>query len=394
MLQRFLVPNPAAGADWTWTVPGEYQATLVSVTAQLAASAQPVSSADQSGNAHTLTYAPAMYTHETFGVTGPFGAGGGLAVDCGNFDSLSGNDLGSAPNSGGVFDVATFTWEALVNCQNTGNVTQTLGCIFDGSLNHFRCGIAIDRGGGIIRAIASAADIPSLGAGAGTGVWQHVAATYDGAQWVGYLNGVGHAAVVGHAPSLGITGFPLFVMGDGTSSQGVNGKIAAFAYYSGALAAANILNHANAVATSAAAYQAAVLVDTPLAFWMLNDVQTHFQRTAILTVSDGTTTVAQFPGFAPSQQSNLFTWTWSVDGSGANQTPSQGVTIVPITPTVLPPGYKVGTRTLDLTTFDQWQNIAVWADVSPSGAGGPGGGPLPSGYLNALLVPDYSHQGA
>ncbi|HET9247702.1 MAG TPA: hypothetical protein VFO15_18000 [Xanthobacteraceae bacterium] len=392
MLQRFLVPRPALGADWTWTVPGEYQATLVSVTAQLSATAQPSTSADQSGNSHTLTYNSGMFTHETFGVAGPFGGSPNLAVDCRNYDSLSNNTLGQTPNAG-AFDVATFTWEALVFCANTGNSSQIVGAIDDeGAPTNYRCGFGVTINGGSVQAIASRTDVISFAIGPGGSVWKQIAVTYDGAQWVPYVNGVAGAAVVGHPPTVAQTLKPLHVNGDGVSSQGGNIQIAALAYFSGALAAANLLNHFNAVATSAAAYKTAVNVDTPLAFWMLNDTQTHFQRTAILTLTDGTNVIAKFPGFSPSQQSSLFTWTWSVDGSGVAQTPDQGVTVVPITPTTLPPGYTVGVVTPDKTTFDQWDHIVIWADVVPS-SGGPGG--IPSAdYLNALLVPDYLYRGA
>lgn len=393
-LQRFLVPNPAAGHDWVWVVPGEYNANLISVSAQLVATTNPATSTDQSGNGHNLAYNPAMYAHEVFGATGPFGGGGGLAVDCRNYDSLSNQWLGQASNAGGAFDVPTFSWEAIINPANTGNVFQVVGLInnpIGGGL--VRCGMGIDRGGGNIHGIASTSDIPSLGLTGGTGVWSHIVATYDGAQWIGYLNGVGYAAVAGHAPTLTQLLRPLSVMGDGFSGEGVNGFIAALAYFSGALAPANVANHFNAIATSAAAYQTAVLVDTPLAFWMLADVQTHFQRTAILTLTDGTSVIAKYPGFAPTQQSNVFQWTWSVDGSGAAQNATQTVTIVPITPTTLPPGYTVGVTTVDLNAFDQWQNVVIWADVTPSGQGGGGtGGLADTSYLNALLVPDYSHR--
>jgi hypothetical protein len=289
-------------------------------------------------------------------------------------------------------DNVPFSCEVLINFSNHGNVNIVkLIAMRDPSIiNNVRFLFGPSAGGGGVTFTVDNFTIVGLGITADINAWCQIAVSFDGAQWIGTKNGVGAAPVVGHLINAAWNHFQFCVGADLFGSQPFEGKLAAVSWYNATIASANFLNHWNAVATSAAAYKTAVLVDAPIAFWMLDEIQTHFQRTAILTLTDGTKTIASYPGFAPVQTSNLFTWTWSVDGSGAAQNPSQTVTIVPINPVTLPPGYTVGTSTLDLTQFDQWQNIVVWADVSPSD--NPPGGGVNSPYLNALLVPDYSHR--
>jgi hypothetical protein len=325
-----------------------------------------------------------MFAHETFGVTGPFGAGGGLAVDCTGYDSLSGGALGSTPNAGGTFDVATFSFEMIVNGANTGNIIQNGMVIYDSALNRYRCGMQFNRGINGLRGIASPSDTFSLGGLSAGGAWAHGAITYDGAQWIGYNNGVANTPVAGHAPTLTVVNKPLWVMGDGTSVQGTNAKVAAAAYFSGVLSAAQVAAHQAAIATSSAAYKTAVLADSPLAFWMLDSTYNTAARTTALAVQNGAVTVAVFPTDVPVTSPGTFTYSWQTLGPGALQSVDGTLITVPIPTMQLPPGYTVGSNTADIVATDQWSNITLWYD---DGTGTPGasGGEVP--YLDALLVP-------
>lgn len=388
-LQRFLIPQPAVGHDWAWVVPGQYDATILSVTAQLAATANPTTANDSSGNGNNATYGPA--TGVTYGVTGPFGAGGGLAVqmpDVGNQDRLA-----TFPNSGGALDNAAFTVEAIVwyDTNSDGHAIEyvlvdRIPFGANGWGAGFKPGVATAQPAGF----DGSGTVFTIGSAFSSAAWHHLAITQTGGTWTPYVDGVVGASAAGHAIGAGPLLHAVAIAGDESGTgECIHGKVAAVAYYPAVLAGANIVNHFNAIATSAAAYKTAVLTDSPSALWMLDEVQSHFQRTAILEVSDGTNTLQAFPGFAPSQQSSLFTWSWVANAANAAQSPAQDVTVVPITPVTLPPGYILETVTPDLTTLDQWKNIVVWADIADSGGGGTGGTGANALYSDALLVPDY-----
>jgi hypothetical protein len=383
LVQR--APNPAAGADWTVTVPGQYDWAIVSVAAQLAAGlTNPTTATDDSGNANNLTYRSSNTTL-TYGVTGPFGAGGGLAVQQGAL-AVGGAYVAGGPNSG-VYDVATFTAEAIVKPNdNLGASFQEVICIRDDAFptGLVRWIFGILRGSpALLRVAATNADVFNLGPTFTSSAWHHVAVTYDGARWVPYVDGVAGVAVVGHPFNAAVTLEDLTLGGDRLSVQNLTGDLAACALFSGALTGVQIAANQAAIATSAAAYETAVLADAPLALWMLDDPSVQGSRTVLLRITDGTRTVALIPPPTPQADATTMSYSWVPVSQQSASSPTGSSVIVAIPPLILPPGYTIGTTTTDIQSNDQWSNIAVWADYTWSG--GPGGPAVPP-YRNVLLL--------
>jgi hypothetical protein len=393
-LRQFVVPNPAKGTDWLWTVPGQYLARVVSITATLTSNTPPGTLADSSGNGWTLTEGSSG--RGTYGVAGPFAGGAnnrgangdgttGLSQACFGVSALSAQwvmaawsvdywaNVGATNTSTGFTAVADMT-------ANASNGWQALMNVAAGSPTDAR----IQTTGGGSHTFAT--DVVR-------GAWHHYGFKWDGATRTYYFDGANIASSA--LPAASDAASQLIRLGGGGICPMWLGGLAAVAVYPAALADARFAAHAGANADQAT-YKTSVLADTPRGFWLLDELMTTVQRTASLRMTDGTRTLAMFPGFSAVSSSGVFTWTWASASPGNAQNANQTVTQVVIADETLAPGYTVGTSTPDLGSGDQWSNITVWADVADSGGapGGAGDGTISPGYLNALLVPDYSHRGA
>lgn len=380
------VANPAPGTDWRYVIPAQDVVQLQAVFATLASAQNPTIATDASPNANNLTY-NATRPGLTFGVTGPFGGGGGSALQVVSAGTETEVAIGT---NAGQYDVATVTFEALVNAttpgltgfqelitqRNDGQPLLTLRWIF-GIDNAAPCKI---------RVAASQFDVFSLAGTFARNAWHHIAVTYDGAQWVPYIDGVAGAATAGHAPTTALTLLPLTIIGERIAVQQYNGKCAALAMFSGALSGAQIAAHFAAVATSSAAYRTAVLADSPIALWMLADPQNTSARAAALAITDGTNTVGNYPGITSTATTSPYTWTWATNAPGTNIDATGRTNYVQIPAMTLPGGYTIGTSTPGIGGNDQWSNITLWWDDALSGAPGRF---APAPYLDAYLVPDF-----
>ena len=393
MLQQFFVPNPAAGQDWRWVVPGEYVARVVSVSATLTSNTPPSSLADSSGNGWTLTENSGG--HGTYGVAGPYAGGAGNL-------GASGDGVTAAQQASFGNSVSNASWNlAAWSTDFWANVGAT-----NSAFGYTPVAVStVNFSGGwqvlmnVVAGSPTDARIQTPGNGSHTfatdvvrGAWHHYGFKWDGALRTYFFDGVNIANSA--LPNANDGSPELARVGGGNISPFWLGQLAGVAIYPAALADARFAAHAAANADKAT-YKASVLADTPKGFWLLDELMTTVQRTASLRMTDGTRNLATFPGFTAVSNSGTFQWTWASASPGNAQNPNQTVTQVVIADEVLQPGYTVGTFTPDLGSGDQWSNIVVWADVSDSGygPGGPGGGYGGTDYLNALLVPDYSHQG-
>ena len=90
-------------------------------------------------------------------------------------------------------------------------------------------------------------------------------------------------------------------------------------------------------------------------------------RALQLAITDGTTTIYVSPAADAGTEPGTLTATW------ANATPSSiasggtGVTLGPLGPLVLSPGYVITGTVLNGTVTDQWTRAAVWIDELPTG---------------------------
>lgn len=384
---------PAAGHDWQFTVPGQWYPYLYGVTATMNSAGPLTTLADETGNGHTLTVlGDGAYI---FPAAGPYAGGannGSVSHPWGN-TGLNHQFANTAMAL--AFGPANLTvdgwWKAF---QPTGGASNTGD--FWGLFNGATCVSGASEGTNtnspFDMGISTAATFNIVISGfSAYNVWHHVAWTWDGANWHIYRDGalVTTTALSPYAGS-GVT-MQFCVPGDRALGRW-DGSCAGVGFYTSALAAANIANHA-AANSSASAYKTAVLADTPLAYWGLNALPTGPSRTVTLFVTDGTKTVAQFPASFPSTANQSFTWSWQALGPGAQSSTDGQINSVPIPELAIAAGYQIGVKTLDLAGTDQWSNINIWFDDGTGPSGGGGGPGIGSGYINALLVPDYSHQG-
>jgi hypothetical protein len=384
--------TPAAGHDWSFVVPGQWTATLIGITATLVTGPAVTTLPDETGNGHTATLVAGNLS--VAGAQGPYAAGAANYAVFGPGTFASADQYASAGASA-AFSVAAGTIECLINLPThvTGLSEGNGWGVMDNGGTIVRLGLGTD-----ISSVADPAPLQLVSNGAfraivggGTvsrNVWHSLALTWDGITFAIYIDGVAAGTHAGDMPAWALP-FPFL------ASTVVNnphyGLHASDAYYGAALTPAQLQTHFNARG-SWTAYRAAVLADTPVAFWGLNTVVSGPSRKVDLRITDGTRIVGEYPANFPATTAPAFIWSWQVLGSGALSTTDGTTNTVPIPAMTLPAGYVIGSNTLDLAGTDRWGPITLWFDDG-TGPGGPGGGGAgESGYLNALLVPDYSHR--
>jgi hypothetical protein len=204
----------------------------------------------------------------------------------------------------------------------------------------------------------------------------------DGTNCRTYKNGVQTATIPFGNPGTGTSPKPT-MPGSQLTDFTMLGNLAGVGVWPSALTTAQIAAHA-AANSSAAAYQAAVLADSPQGLWMLNDTGNMGSRLATLEVTNGTTTIADFPGGAISNIAGSFTWTWASQAPGTFQSAGATVNLIQIPDLILPGGYTIGTVTPDLGLADSWTNVNIWWDDGTIGP--PGTGDFV--YEGVLLLPE------
>lgn len=395
-LQVVTVPTPAAGTDWRYTVPAQWVLDVVAVQASLTTLANPTIAADSSGNGRDALYDNSADVQ--YGTDGPYTGG---ALDNAVQANLTNTGLRRIAQRAQdtAWDTATMTaefwaWKAAISAAtdralaldtNSGGTPLERWCL-RGSSGGVNWSLILTNGLSVTQWTVPIGAVTT---------WNHIAVTWDGANWNVYKDGVNIATPAGTGPVLANTNNFLGIGGRANPAPpGINGwkgRLAGCAIYGAALPAANIAAHAAAFASNAA-YKAAVLADTPLGLWMLDEVQVHGARQSVLEITDGTTALADYPGLANSSTGAAFTWCWTSNASSSVLSTDGTVNYVPIPDTVLPAGYTIGTNTPGLSSQDQWSNIKIWWDDARSTVAGARGS-FQSPYLNALLVPDYSHRG-
>lgn len=383
--------RPAAGADWSFVVPAQWLPYLYGITAVLTTALPLTTLTDETGNGHTATIAAG--TGYILGQTvGPYVGG----ANNGSLTGLSGPGFtsGQYASTAASLDFGP----ALVSMDGWFQARQPTSSIGPGGWWALLSG-ATDtgsHGGGLNTHDPYDWSITTSGSGqvvaanrVSGGVWHHLAVTWDAANWRLYIDGA-LDSTTGLKPYIGSGASTAWSLAGGGTGSRWKGQCAGFAFYNATLTLAQIAAHA-AANGSALAYKTAVLADTPVAYFGLNVGAQGPSRTVTLKLTDGTKTIAQFPASFPATTADSFTWSWQVLGPGAGATTDGRVNSVPIPEMRVDAGYVISSVTLDLAGTDQWGPITLWFD---DGTGDviPGGGDT-GGYLNALLVPDYSHRG-
>lgn len=385
------VPNPAAGHDWTFTVPAQWVARLLGVTATLTTSLIATVALDASGNGHDATYW--QDGKITWGAAGPFGGAPNRSVARASGATDPNACIGYCTPST-AFNFTSFTIGAWVN---VAAAASSFRAIF---ANTFNNASGQDQGY-VSRLNANVGQIQQLRwlnntsvtsvAGIAKAAWHHLAVTSDGANARFYIDGVLDSAPAAAVAIAAVTETPM-LGGFPFGGQDWVGNMAGLFVNAAVLGAARLATYVADSAVGSANYKADVLADTPVALWMLDDVAAVGARPVALAVTDGTTTLASIPGVYADAAATSQTWSWQTLGPSAAANGAGSVNVVNIPEMDLPGGYTVGTVTPGMLSTDQWSGITVWFDDGTGTAGGPGGVIGGAEYLNALLVPDYSHR--
>jgi hypothetical protein len=373
------VPAPAAGRDWSYTVPGQYQMDVKAVQATLLTPANITTALDSSGNGLNLAVTDAS-SRLTWAAPGPYGGGASnfalaatesLTLAAASLKTGNSALLGTNPQSiVALVNLGTFVdtgWSTIAMRQLAGTIQLALALLNNGhdpaDLQGVFSGSFFTLANGLLPRNA----------------WHQVGATVDGVDWRIYLDGVLKATVAGHQPAAATT--PFFWCDSGF--ENVQNRIAAVAVFPATLTAGQMLAYVAAQGSNAA-YKAALLADAPAALWMLDDTGNMGSRKAVLEVTNGTTTVADFPGGSISGVNGSFTWTWGSQTPGITQSADATVNLIQIPDLILPGGYTIGTVTPDLGLADSWTNINIWWD---DGTIGPHD-LTEWGYEGAILLPE------
>lgn len=353
------VPAPPAGADWRYTVPGQYLEHVTGITATLNTTTfVPGTVEDVSGNGNNGSTFPASIASDY--VAGALTGDPGLELGTG---AAPFREVGFYPNENG----ATFSagWTFSYWARNTQFNSQLDLAAYDaGAVPLFTLGAS--QTGNV------SAFINATGAEADAGLvfpldgnWHMVTFVYHDAtgRFSIYIDGVLKPLVIDTAggpvapPTVDQLTFGQQSFNNPQSRGAVDEMFVVDAELSGATIAAIY-----ATAPDFANYTAAVLAQSPGFYYHLDPFTlAGGGRQVTLEITDGTHDVADIPaGFPTVVGASLFGYSWQPNLNSSSQTPAGTVTTVAIPDLILPAGYTVGTRTLDLASSDQWSDIFVW----------------------------------
>lgn len=386
-IRTITVTPPAAGTDWTYTVPGQWWPRLIGVIATLTTATTVTSVVDESGNGRTATTLPV--TSYVLGNVGPFSGGAdNWSIFNPGPNTPGASNAFAASASALALNTATFsadTWLKIPTATN--GISGIFGMFFNaGSGQKY----GLNAADGSANPDPATVDFSNsfrafFATGPGRNAWHHVGLTYDGATWTLYIDGASAATHAGDPPPG--TGTACSASAAGNRSAGsITGNQAAVAYYGTALSGAQMAAHA-AVSSSWGAYKTAVLADSPLAFYKVGAPPVGASRISTLRVTDGTNAIIQVPANFSAATTQAFIWSWQVLGTGVQSSTDGTINSVAIPELNVAPGYTIGTRTLDLAGTDQWSSITLWFDDGTNG--GTPGQWQPPPYLDALLVPQW-----
>lgn len=355
------LPDPPAGEDFLFTVPGRYLYDVTGITAELdTGGPTPTIAADASGNGHDGTY------HAVGGaqiVPGILPAGGDGALDC------SGGTLGATARAHVTLPAAMIDWSQPWTVEAWVQSTTGVGDIV----------LSMDTFTGNLVQVQVSAGPPGLQqikvqAGNGGVTWDftptliadgaphYVVATWDTANVHAFLDGTELVLVTPGDP------IPVFVPDSNTlaSANGTNnGNLATLdevAIYDVLLPDIVIGAHYAAASVSFAAYTAAVLGDAPFSYYHMDDTSGGGRQPSLI-VTNGTTELEAIPtGFPAVSTPGPYEYSWQPGLNADTQSTDGTLTTVAIPRLLLPAGYTVGPRTLDLAPTDQWSNVALWWD--------------------------------
>lgn len=364
-MTKYVVPidTPPPGEDWATVVPGIYLWDVVGITAQLGTGGTSSTiCADATGHGNDLAYFDFTPTPTTF-VAGL--VAGNMALESGRADGTT------LTQASGPADTVDWTGPFTVMWWMSNNAAVAFG-----NQEYFS---AFSSGPGpapavFVTGVPGTTGTLSL-AGPGGSPWTTVPGTCPADGNPHFYAMTQEANVVtfyvdGVAVALGSTGDPPIVLGPLDTAQ-IGGTAASpeivdeLATFRSALAAGDIADIFAAASVSFAAYSAAVFTFDPTAYYHFDGLIPGGGRQPTLIVSNGTDDVLVIPtGFEAVTTPGPYNYAWQPGLNADTQSSDGTLTTVAIPALVIPAGYTVGTRTLDIESTDQWSNVALWWDDS------------------------------
>lgn len=354
-------PNPSLGEDWVGVVPGQYLYDITGITATLnTANGAGGAMLDSSGFANDGTYDSPANT--LYGVPGLVAGDEAITITAaavgGSMPMTSGLLAGdfwvagwiTTPTSGDCEYILTTWFSATPQLMVAFFYRVQLGVPF----------VALTRrvgpAGGALE--TTSRDPGPLAAGA-----HFLAASWDSAldATTFFVDGVNIGTDT--------VGAPTGPFGDVATGRVATGSSNFPVTFDEICFGPNQLLDADAAALYAAAlvdfptWTAAVLALFPFGFYHLDEFMLGTGRITAFDVTDGTKVIASIPtGFPQSLSAGPFAYSWQPKLAASSQSASGQTTSIAIPKLVLPAGYTVGSRTLDIATGDQWSDIAIWWD--------------------------------
>lgn len=355
------IPDPAPGADWRTLVPGHYFYDVTGITAQLATGGTSLTVAeDASGNGNDGTYSG-------LGAGTPFVAGlvpGDDAINLTHAPAVNKATNVLVPPT--LVDWSTnFTFACL--WRNPSGAPDTFFA-FGGSGGIGPLSILeFWWGDGPANAVILWDQVTNqwataLGAVPFDGLAHLLTVTRSGTTVAIYVDGVSvPLTITGGSPDT----TPLDVAGvNGPFAGGGNGRgiCDEWACWRRALTAGEVAS-LQAARGSFAAYSTATLALAPDCYYHMDGLVAGTGRQPSLIITDGTTELEAIPtGFAAVGTPGPYQYSWQPRLNADTQSTDGTLTTVAIPPLLLPAGYTIGTRTLDLQSADQWSNVVLWWD--------------------------------
>lgn len=354
-------PDPPAGTDFSFVVPGRYTYDVTGITATLTTVPLLPILHDSSGNGHDGLYITNFgpYPKPAPGLVAGDGAirWGSRAAPIGNSHALV-----TAP----IIDWrGDFTVEALI-ARDAVNPQQVFVAAADdgGGNNVVTVLIGVTGAIQVIRnSVPQEVHQTAAGAFPADGAAHRLSVTYTAVTCVIRVGGVTIAQTVNNPHHVIAVNALRVDLGADASGAGAGGSIQdETAIYGFALTGAQDAAHQAAVAGGFATYSAAVLANGPAAYYH-HDEGSSTGRQPSLIVNDGTTELEAIPtGFPAVATPGPYDYSWQPRLNADTQSTDGTLTTVAIPRLLLPAGYVVGARTLDLQSGDQWSNVTLWWD--------------------------------
>lgn len=351
--------DPPPGQDWQASVPGQYLYNVTGVYATLTTASGPDAPTDYSGNGHDGTY-------QTSGGPVQFSSAGAFdGDDC----LVSGN---------GPIVTATAGWTmplAAMPIDTVGSFTLGFwrnnaeafgpGIVWSNSLE--QCAQAFNGNSTVLEW-----DAVGFAGGLWTtpniypfdNLWHFIVYAYDaGAQEMKiYFDGV-NVPLDNDSPGLAYSDIPTRVdwdpgLGSGYGSRGLTDEVlfVPITLSAGAVAALY------ATAPDFTAWTNAILALSPITAYHLDGSgPSTGGRQVTLSITDSNNEVERIPsGFDPLLTPGPYAWSWLPKLNSAAENATSKTITVPLPRLLLPAGYTIGTKTLDIAPSDQWSDISIW----------------------------------